>query len=96
MTPHKQLVTLKNGDFWDVMPRFSCKNRRFGGGYRLNHRSDKDWRAWNTVAFLRRVIRLLVTANVVPSSLILVTQMMEEIRSSETSVLTRATRHHIP
>jgi hypothetical protein len=25
------LVTLKNGAFWDVMPRGSCKNRRFGG-----------------------------------------------------------------
>jgi hypothetical protein len=41
-------------------------------------------------------LRLLVTANIVPSSGIFVTQMMEAIRSSETSVLTRATRHHIP
>jgi hypothetical protein len=31
----------------------------------------------------------------VPSSLILVTLTMETIRSSETSVLTRATRRHI-
>jgi hypothetical protein len=38
------------------------------------------------------VLWLLVTANVVPSSLILVTQMMEAIRSSETSVITRATQ----
>jgi hypothetical protein len=42
---------------------------------------------------LRRNILLLVTANV-PSSPILVT--MEAIRSSETSVLTRATRRNIP
>jgi hypothetical protein len=35
--------------------------------------------------------RLLVTAKVVPSSRILVTLMMEALRSSETSVLTRAT-----
>jgi hypothetical protein len=35
------------------------------------------------------------TANVVLSSLILVTLMMEAIRSSETSVLTRAPRHNI-
>jgi hypothetical protein len=32
-----------------------------------------------------------VTANVLPSSLIFVTVIMEAIRSSETSVLTRAT-----
>jgi hypothetical protein len=44
----------------------------------------------------RRVLRLLVTDNIVPSSLILVTLMMEAIRSSATSVLTRATRHNIP
>jgi hypothetical protein len=35
------------------------------------------------------------TANV-PSSLILFTQMVEAIPSSETSVLTRATSFHIP
>jgi hypothetical protein len=40
--------------------------------------------------------RLLVTANVVPSSQILVTLMMEEVSSSETSVLTTATRRNIP
>jgi hypothetical protein len=44
--------------------------------------------------FLRSVLRLLVTANVVPSSPILVTLMMEALRSSETSVLTRATRRN--
>jgi hypothetical protein len=36
------------------------------------------------------VLRLLVTANVVPSSPIFVTLMIVEIRSSETSVITRA------
>jgi hypothetical protein len=39
---------------------------------------------------------MLVTANVVPSSTILVALMMEAIRSSETYVLTRATRRNIP
>jgi hypothetical protein len=39
--------------------------------------------------------RLLVTANVVPSSPILVTLMMEALSSSEMSVLTRATRRNI-
>jgi hypothetical protein len=40
------------------------------------------------------VLRLLVTADV-RSSPILVTLMMEALRSSETSVLTRATRRNI-
>jgi hypothetical protein len=39
--------------------------------------------------------QLLVTANVVPSSLIIFT-LMEAIRSPETSVLTRVSRCHIP
>jgi hypothetical protein len=46
--------------------------------------------------FLRSVRRLLVTANVVPSSPILVVLIMEAPSSSETSVLTKATRYNIP
>jgi hypothetical protein len=45
---------------------------------------------------LRSVLRLLVTTNVVPSSPIVVTLMMEALRSSETSVLTGAIRYNIP
>jgi hypothetical protein len=42
------------------------------------------------------VFRLVVTANVVPSALIIVTLMMGAIYSSETSILTRATWRNIP
>jgi hypothetical protein len=45
--------------------------------------------------FLRSVLQLLVTANF-SSSLIPFNLMMEVTRSSDTSVLTRVTRHHIP
>jgi hypothetical protein len=43
----------------------------------------------------RSVLRLLVTANVVPTSLTLVTLMIEAIYSSETSVLTRSAWRNI-
>jgi hypothetical protein len=46
--------------------------------------------------FVPRVLGLLIIANVVPSSPIVVTLMMEAIRSSEMLVLTRATRRNIP
>jgi hypothetical protein len=42
------------------------------------------------------MLQLIVTVNAVPSSQILLTLMMELIRSSEISVLTKATRRHIP
>jgi hypothetical protein len=72
---------VKNGVFWVVTPRGSCKNRRFGG---------------NTVVFLRSVRRLIVAACDVPSSTIFVTLMKEAPGSSETSVLTTATRRNNP
>jgi hypothetical protein len=45
------------------------------------------------LVFLCSVCQLLVAASVVPSSPILVTLMKEALGSSETSVLTRVTRH---
>jgi hypothetical protein len=55
--------------------------------------TDKNAVFWDV---LRSVLRLLVTANVVPSSPILVTLMMEATCSTETSVPTRATWRNIP
>jgi hypothetical protein len=48
------------------------------------------------LVFLPSMLRLLVTVNIVPSLLILVTLTMEAINSSETSVLTITTQRHIP
>jgi hypothetical protein len=50
----------------------------------------------NLLVFLLHMLQLLVTANVAPSLLILFTLLMEAISSSETSILTRDTWHHIP
>jgi hypothetical protein len=74
-------VTTENAIFWDATLFGFCKNLRFGETHEV---------------FLQSVRRLIVIANVVPSSLILVTQMMDTVRYSETSVVTKATRRNIP
>jgi hypothetical protein len=86
------MITEMNAVFWDVTPRVFC----FGGTYRLHHQGDKIRRARSNVSSNCIVFRLLVTNNVVPSSLIPVTLMAEAILFIETSVLTRATRRKIP
>jgi hypothetical protein len=65
-----------------VTPYSSCKNRRFTWPNRLLHQDEEN--------------QLLVTGILVPSSPTLLTLMMEAIRSSKTSVLTRATERHFP
>jgi hypothetical protein len=71
---------MKNAVFWDVTPCVSCMNRRFEG----------------TSAYIIRVTRVgELGTNVLPGSLILVGLLMEALSSSETSVLTRATRRNI-
>jgi hypothetical protein len=80
-------VTMKNGVFWDVTPRVSCKN----------HVSEELSASFITVARIGELgttltvtnnrsifCRLLFTASVVPSSTILVTVMKEALTSSET------------
>jgi hypothetical protein len=101
-------VTMKNGVFWVVTPCGSCKNRRFGGSYRLLHQGDKNlWTRNNAssnqqpahaahLVFIRSVYRLLVTINVLPSSPIFHTLMKEALSSSETSVPTIATLLNVP
>jgi hypothetical protein len=38
--PEEEGADMKNGAFWDVRPRGSCKNRRFGGTTRLTIPED--------------------------------------------------------
>jgi hypothetical protein len=40
-------VTMNNDIFWDVKPCGSCKNRRFGGTYRIHQTGEKNQRAMN-------------------------------------------------
>jgi hypothetical protein len=73
---------MKNIVFWDVTPCGFVKTD-ISQAHRLHHQGEKNQRASNSVSSN-------VTGNALTSSL-----MMEEIHSSEKSVLTRATRHHI-
>jgi hypothetical protein len=70
--------------------------------YRLRHQGEKNQRVRNNgssnyqLQHAAKEYSVAVTVNVVPSSLILFTLMMEAIRSSETMALIRVTRRHIP
>jgi hypothetical protein len=99
-------VTMRNGVFWDVTPRGSCElgtslctlaiysptllPTLFSASSILNSILASH------LVFLRSMRRLLVTASVVPSSLILVTLMKEALSTTDTSFHTRATWRNIP
>jgi hypothetical protein len=88
---------MKNAFFWNMTPHGFCKNRLFGAKHHLVIKVTRFSELGTILAINSNcnVLRLLVTANDVSIWPILVTLMMQTIRSSETSVLTRATRRHI-
>jgi hypothetical protein len=82
-------IALVKIDVWEELSPSSIRVTRIGElGTTLAVTSNRRT--------LRRNTKLLVTASVVPSSLILVTLMKEGLLSSETSVLSRTTRRNIP
>jgi hypothetical protein len=90
----EQEVVLKNTVFWDVAPCGSCKAPRLRGTYSLHHQGDKNSELGTTLVVVtssRSTLRSNVTG-----SPILVTLMMYVIHSSQTPVLTRATRRENP
>jgi hypothetical protein len=72
-------ITMKNAVFCDMASFESCENLRFGRRYRL-YLQGKNQRARNNISSKNQLIH---------------SAMMEAVSSSETSVLTRATRYHI-
>jgi hypothetical protein len=90
---------MKNGVFWDVMPYALVRtdvSEELSTSFIRVTRIGVLGNIKCHLVLLRSVRRLLVPASVVPSALILVTMMKEELSFTETSVLTRATRRNIP
>jgi hypothetical protein len=87
---YKQMCCLKNAVYWDVMPCRSYVNRHFGGTYCL-HLQGRKIRERGALGY-----RLQPSAHAGSSLADFSTLKMEAIRSSETSVYTRSTRHYIP
>jgi hypothetical protein len=50
---------MKNGVFWVVTPCGSCKNRRFGGTWRLLHQGDHSHRRENLKSYMFQNVRTL-------------------------------------
>jgi hypothetical protein len=80
-------VTMKNVVFWDVTACGSCKNNvseEFSASFIRVTRIGELGTTLALICNRRKLCRLLVTANVVPSSPILVTLTNEALSSSET------------
>jgi hypothetical protein len=67
------VVPMKEVIFIKVMPCGSFKNRHCGGTYHLHHQGDMNRKTICAFShsILHSMLRLLVTANIVPSSQIL-------------------------
>jgi hypothetical protein len=83
---------MKNIVFWDVTSCGLCEKRRCGGTYRLHHHNEMNPRGRNAFSPPASVASYCF----VPSLLILFTLIIEAILPSETSTVTRTTRHLIP
>jgi hypothetical protein len=82
-------LIMKNAVFWDVALCRSCVNRLFIGAYRLHLHGRKIRERGTSVS------RLKPPTPAGGSLADFSTLTREAIRSSETSVHTRSTRHHI-
>jgi hypothetical protein len=56
-------VTMNNVAFWDVTPCDSCKNRLFGGTYRLHLQGESNQRTKNTLAVASECTTLRIINN---------------------------------
>jgi hypothetical protein len=82
--------------FWDVTPCGSSKKRRIREKFPFHRQDGKNLHANEQRTYkASSLLQFLDTANF-STSPILVTQIIVAIRSSETYVLTRATRRNIP
>jgi hypothetical protein len=95
-------VTLNNTVSWVVESCGFCRDLRFGEKYCIHYQDNKNRQTRNKIAVTsnrntpRKELQLVVSANAVPSYLILSTLLREAIGSSETSAVTRATWSQIP
>jgi hypothetical protein len=98
-------MSMKNAVFWDVTTCGSCKNRRFGGMYRLHYQGKNTERSQNNISsnkypvygmFLVKWLFVRFYVFTAVTTPILIILMKEALRSSGTSVLTRAMWRSIP